>query len=169
MNMLMKSCVMLVAAFLLVQCSDSSNGSDDGDTGRDETVEDSGQDEAGGDDVDDGDEDIESLQDEHTDAKEQFLAFEEKIEEIDRLISAALQKGDKEKLRRDLENQKRETKQLDNRIQAAIKEHSNLFRGSEIAIDLLQPVLSAGFKKAAFPRIVCAVVEMKHFIVIDKL
>lgn len=93
------------------------------------------------------DENIESLQDENTDAKEQFHAFEEKIEEIDRLISAALQKGDKEKLRKDLENKKREIKQLDSRFQAAIKEHSNLFRGSEIAIDLLQPVLSAGFEK----------------------
>ena len=47
------------------------------------------------------------------DAKQQFRAFDEKVDEIDRKITAALQKGDKEKLRKDLERGKNEIKRLD--------------------------------------------------------
>ena len=81
------------------------------------------------------------------DAKQQFRAFDEKVDEIDRKITAALQKGDKEKLRKDLERAKNEIKRLDVQLGAANKEHSALFRSRSIATDLLAPVLSQAFDK----------------------
>ncbi|TAK44083.1 MAG: hypothetical protein EPO27_13390 [Betaproteobacteria bacterium] len=81
------------------------------------------------------------------DAKQQFAAFDEKVEETDRKIAAALQKGDKEKLRKDLEHAKREIKQLEDQLTAANKEHSALFRNRAIATDLLAPVLRHAYDK----------------------
>ena len=81
------------------------------------------------------------------DAKQQFGAFDEKVDAIDRKITAALQKGDKEKLSKDLENSKSDTKRLDAQLAAANKEHSALFRGRSIATDLLAPVLGRAFEK----------------------
>ena len=43
------------------------------------------------------------------DAKQQFAAFHEKADETDRKIAAALQKGDKEKPQKDLEQAKRKS------------------------------------------------------------
>ena len=87
------------------------------------------------------------LEDDLEDAKQQFAAFEEKVNETDRKIAAALQKGDKEELRKDLENAKREIKQLDDQLTAANKEHSALFRSRSIATDLLAPLLGRAFEK----------------------
>ena len=81
------------------------------------------------------------------DAKQQFGAFDEKVDEMDRKIVAALQKGDKEKLSKDLENGKSEIKGLDAQLAAASKEHSALFRSRSIATDLLAPVLGRAFEK----------------------
>ena len=81
------------------------------------------------------------------DAKQQFGAFDEKVDETDRKISAGLLKGDKEKLQKDLEHAKREIKQLDNQLSAANKEHSALFRSRAIATDLLAPLLGRAFEK----------------------
>lgn len=81
------------------------------------------------------------------DAKQQFTAFDEKVEEIDRKIAAALQKGDKEQLKKDLETAKRKIKQLDEQLAAANKEHAGLFRSRRLAGDLLAPILSRAFKK----------------------
>ena len=89
----------------------------------------------------------ESLDDKHEDSKQQFGAFDEEVDEIDRKIAAALQKGDKEKLRKDLDRAKREIKQLDNQLAVANKEHSALFRSRSIATDLLAPVLGRAFEK----------------------
>ena len=77
------------------------------------------------------------------DAKQQFGAFDEKVDEMDRKIAAALQKGDKEKLSKDLDNCKSEIKRLDAQLAAANKEHSALFRSRSIATDLLAPVLGS--------------------------
>ena len=49
--------------------------------------------------------DLERMEAELADAKQQFGAFDEKLNEIDRKIMVALQKGDKEKLRKDLKKQ----------------------------------------------------------------
>ena len=81
------------------------------------------------------------------DAKQQFGAFDEKVDEIDRKIAAVLQKGDKDKLRKDLEHAKGEIRQLDSQLAAANKEHSALFRSRSIATDLLAPVLARAFEK----------------------
>jgi len=81
------------------------------------------------------------------DAKQQFGAFDEKVDETDRKISAGLLKGDKEKLQKDLEHAKREIKQLDDQLSAANKEHSALFRSRAIATDLLAPLLGRAFEK----------------------
>lgn len=91
--------------------------------------------------------DLEKFETNLEDAKQQFRAFDEKVDEIDRKITAALQKGDKEKLRRDLEQTKGEIKQLDSQLAAANKEHSALFRSRSIATDLLAPVLGGAFEK----------------------
>ena len=99
---------------------------------------------------------LETLDNEHEildadleDAKQQFGAFDEKVDEIDRKIAAALQRGDKEKLRKDLEYAKREINQLDRQLVAANKEHSALFRSRSIATDLLAPVLGRAFQTLA--------------------
>ena len=89
----------------------------------------------------------EKLDSDLEDAKQQFGAFDEKVDEIDRKIATALQKGDKEKLRKDLEHAKGEIRQLDSQLVAANKEHSALFRSQSIATDLLAPVLRRAFEK----------------------
>ena len=93
------------------------------------------------------DEDWTRLEDDLEDAKQQFAAFDEKVNETDRKIAAALQKGDKEKLRKELEGTRNEIKQLDNQLVAANKEHSALFRGRSIATDLLGPLLGKAYDK----------------------
>ena len=91
--------------------------------------------------------DREKLDSDLEDARQQFVAFDEKVDDIDRKIATALQKGDKEKLRKELEHVKGEIKQLDNQVEAANKEHSALFRNHTIATDLLAPVLSRAFER----------------------
>ena len=81
------------------------------------------------------------------DTKQQFGAFDEKVDEIDRKIAVALQKGDKEKLQKDLDRAKKEIKQLNVQLAAADKEHSALFRSRSIANDLLAPLLVRTFAK----------------------
>ena len=93
------------------------------------------------------DESYSELESDLEDAKEQFSNFDEKVNETDRKISAALQKGDKEKLSSDLERAKRKIKQLDIQIAAANKEHSALFKSQSLATDLLAPVLGEAFEK----------------------
>ena len=93
------------------------------------------------------DEDWTRLEDDLEDAKQQFAAFDEKVNETDRKIAAALQKGDKEKLGKELEGARNEIKQLDKQLVAANKEHSALFRSQSIATDLLAPVLGRAFEK----------------------
>ncbi len=81
------------------------------------------------------------------DAKQQFSAFDEEVNETDRKITAALQKGDKQKLQKDLDHAKRNIKDLDEQLTAANKEHSELFRSRSIAADLLAPLLGRAFEE----------------------
>lgn len=92
-------------------------------------------------------EDREKLDVSLDDAKQQFRAFDEKVDEIDRKIEAALRKGDKEKLRTNLERTRHEIRQLDKQLTTANEEHSALFRSQSIATDLLAPVLDRAFEK----------------------
>lgn len=88
-----------------------------------------------------------NLEDDLKDAKQQFAAFEEKVSETDRKIMMALQKGDREKLQKELENTRKEIKQIDDQLIAANKAHSELFRSRSIATDLLAPLLSRSYEK----------------------
>jgi DNA sulfur modification protein DndD len=81
------------------------------------------------------------------DAKQQFEAFEEQVNDTDRKIAVTLQKGDKEKLRKELDQAKQRIKQLDEQLAAASKEHAGLFRSRALATDLLAPVLLRAFGK----------------------
>ena len=92
---------------------------------------------------------IDKAQAEYDDANEQFIAFDEKFNSIDRKIAEALQKGDKEKLKKSLESVDRDIKQLDNRVESAEKDHLALFRSDALAIDLLSPVLGDALQKLA--------------------
>ena len=89
----------------------------------------------------------EALEADLVDAKQQFGAFDEKVDEIDRKIAAVLQQGDKEKLRRDLDHVRTEIRHLDSQLSASAKEHSTLFRSRSIATDLLAPVLADAYNK----------------------
>ena len=93
--------------------------------------------------------DLEKLEIDLEDAKQQFGAFDEKVDEIDRRIAIALQKGagNKEKLQKDLDRTKHEIEYLDEQLEAAHKEHSALFRSRSIAADLLAPLLECAFEK----------------------
>ena len=91
--------------------------------------------------------DLEKLDSDFEDAKQQFGAFDEKVDEIDRKITTVLQKGDEEKLCKDLEHAKSEIRQIDSQLAGANKEHSALFRSWSIATDLLAPVLGRAFEK----------------------
>lgn len=76
------------------------------------------------------------------DAKQQFIAFDEKLSEIEHQIEDALRRGDREKLAKDLDASKRSLGRLDERIRTANKNHSALFRGRELARDILSPVIA---------------------------
>ena len=81
----------------------------------------------------------------YKDAQGQFAAFDEKLSDVDKKIDETLRKGDREKLRRDLDAAKKALDRLDDRITAANKEHSQLFRSEALARDILAPVLREAF------------------------
>jgi len=81
------------------------------------------------------------------DAKSQFSAFDEKFNDIQKKIDAALVKGDREKLKRDIEQAEAQLKKIDNQRTAAAKEHAELFRSLSLARDLASPVLEKGLGK----------------------
>ena len=93
------------------------------------------------------DEEIMKHEGELDDAKEQFANFDEKVREIDREIDVALEKGDKEELRKNLDGTRKRIEKLDDQLTAANKEHSNLFRSRALAKDLLAPVMQNAFDK----------------------
>ena len=93
------------------------------------------------------DNEVETLEGDLSDAKQQFVAFDEKVHETDRKIAAALQKGDRERLRKDLDRARREIKELDRQVTAANKEHSQLFRSRAVATDLVAPMIGGALEK----------------------
>lgn len=81
------------------------------------------------------------------DAKQQFEAFNIRVDQIDREIAMALQKGDREQLRKDLDRTKHEIGQINQQLSSARKEHSTLFRSRSIAADLLTATLERALKR----------------------
>ena len=75
------------------------------------------------------------------DAKAQFSAFDEKHVDIEKQIAEALVKGDREELKREIEQTESQLKRIKEQEKRASKEHSNLFRSLSLSRDLLAPVL----------------------------
>jgi DNA sulfur modification protein DndD len=90
------------------------------------------------------DKDYSGIEERIEDAKTQFEAFDEKLNDIQKNIDAALVKGDREKLKRDIEQAEAQLKQIENQKAAAAKEHAELFRSLSLGRDLLAPVLDKG-------------------------
>ena len=80
-------------------------------------------------------------------AKEQFTAYDEKLAEVGREIDETLIKGNREELQREIEDTRRQIKQLDSQQQDASKEHANLFREMSLSRDLMSSVLEKGLSK----------------------
>ncbi len=80
---------------------------------------------------------IKGLKEEHDKAKQSFESCDEKLNVLDKRLSAALQKGDQEALGRELTNCRDTIKSLDSQLEALDRAHSNLFRNSSLARDLL--------------------------------
>lgn len=89
----------------------------------------------------------EQYEEELEDAIQQFGAFGERLEGIDREIEAVLQRGNREQLQEDIKSTKDEMKKLDEQLIAANKEHSDLFRSQSIATGLLAPIFATAFEK----------------------
>ena len=70
----------------------------------------------------------EDLEEKIKDSKAQAAAFEEQLGDIQKEIDMALVKGDREKLKVEIEQTKRQLKNIENEQTDAGKEHSNLFR-----------------------------------------
>ena len=93
------------------------------------------------------DKEIVDIEEKMNDANEQFAEFDLKCIEIDKEIKAALIKGNREELKRDLENIKSQLKQIDNNRTEASKAHSKLFESLSLSRDLLAPVLEKSLGK----------------------
>ena len=106
------------------------------------------------------------LEEKREDARMQFTTFDEKYSEIQKKLEIALVKGDREKLKSDIERAERQLKQIDNQKSAAAKEHSELFKSLALARDLLGSVLERGLgkldelrKKGEIPKYTIPVLE----------
>ena len=93
------------------------------------------------------DEEILDIQKKMDDANEQFTEFDLKCTEIDIEIKAALIKGNREELKRDLEKTRTQLKQVDNDQVEASKAHSKLFESLSLSRDLLAPALEKSLNK----------------------
>jgi DNA sulfur modification protein DndD len=93
------------------------------------------------------DDQIVKLEADLVDAKQQFASFDEEVAESDRKIASALQKGDRDKLRKDLEQVQHEIERLNPKVDAATKSHAALFRDEALAADLLAPRLEVVYAK----------------------
>jgi DNA sulfur modification protein DndD len=84
---------------------------------------------------------------EQADAKQQFATLDVQLGEIEKQISAALIKGDRETTAHELEGAKREVARLRQEAAEAEKQHSSLFRSQSLARDLLGPCLREAFSR----------------------
>ena len=93
------------------------------------------------------DKDLEDRDKKREEARSQFAAFDEKLSEIQKAIYAALARGNREKLERDIKEAKQRLKRINNQQADVIKEHSGLFRSLSLSRDLLAPVLEKSLGK----------------------
>ena len=106
------------------------------------------------------------LEEDISDAKEQFNAFSEKIEEVRKSIDDTLIKGDKEQLQREYQTVANQLKQTDTQIQEAANEHAQLFRSLALSRDLLAPLLTHSMsqlnelrEQGKFPKVAVPILE----------
>ena len=92
------------------------------------------------------DEEIRDINNNLGDANLQFTEFDQKCIEIDKEIKAALSKGNKDELKRDLEQTKTRLKQIDSQQTEVNKEHSQLFESLALSRDLLAPLLESSLE-----------------------
>jgi len=72
--------------------------------------------------------------------------MEEHIREMERLIDDALRRGNREELEKELRETKEKRKRAEDEESEAIREHANLFRAKELAVDLLRHALVRPWK-----------------------
>ncbi len=108
----------------------------------------------------------EKLEAEIADAKEQFNAFREKTDEVQKNIDDALIKGDKEQLQRERQTVANQLKQTDKQIDEAANDHAQLFRSLALSRDLLMPLLNHSMVKlnelreqGKFPKVAVPILE----------
>ena len=80
-------------------------------------------------------------------AKAQFAAFDEKFSETQKSIYAALARGNREELERDIKEARQQLKRVNSQQAETIKEHSELFKSLSLSRDLLAPVLDKSLGK----------------------
>ena len=89
----------------------------------------------------------EGLEEKIKDSKAQVAVFEEQLAAVEKEIAKTLVKGDREKLKVEIEQTQRQLKHIESEQAIADKEHSNLFRSILLSRDLLAPVLEKSLEK----------------------
>lgn len=97
--------------------------------------------------VDKIDRDSTELEESIADAKAQFSAFDERLAGTQKKLDAALVKGNRDKLKRDIEQAEKQLKQISNQKTAAQKDHSDLFRSVALGREILAPELERALAK----------------------
>ena len=92
-------------------------------------------------------EESESLERKLTDSRSQCAVLDEKLTDTQKEIENALVKGDRDKLKRDIEQANSLLKQIDNQQTEARNEHAGLFRSMSLSRDLLASVLEKSLGK----------------------
>ncbi len=82
-----------------------------------------------------------------TDARGSHANLDGQIADIDRRVTAALAKGDREKLANDIGSTRREIEKIDVQLEAAVKEHASLFRSIDLARGVLGAALAPAYRK----------------------
>ena len=90
---------------------------------------------------------IGELDEKREDAERQFQVFDERLSDIQRQIDVALVRGNRSKLKLDIERTDRNIKELDAQRSALATKHSELFRTLSLSRDLLGPVLEDALTK----------------------
>ena len=87
------------------------------------------------------------LEEKTDDANLQFTEFNQKCVEIDQEIKATLSKGNRDELKHDLEQTKRQLKEIDNKLVEASGAHSQLFENLTLSRDLIALILEKSLGK----------------------
>lgn len=91
--------------------------------------------------------DTAALDDDITDANDQIARLDGAVAENQRRLEAALVKGNRDELKRDIERTRRDRKKIESQQQAAGKDHVGLFGSLALSRDLLGPLLAAAFAR----------------------